>query len=78
MGCGALRIQGEIPKIQGMTVVDNLEAYLERKLFTLNTGHAITAYLGNRKGLSTIDKAIADDEIFAIVSAGYERKRRWA
>lgn len=64
--CG---FKGEIPKIQGMTVVDNLEAYLERKLFTLNTGHAITAYLGNRKGLSTIDKAIADDEIFAIVSA---------
>ena len=52
-----------------MTLVDDLMAYIERKLFTLNTGHCITAYLGNLRGIPTIDKAIADEEIFGIVSA---------
>ncbi len=63
---------GEIPVINGMNLADNLIAYIERKLFTLNTGHAITAYLGRMKGLSTIDAAIADDEIFAIVKAAMQ------
>lgn len=38
--------KGERPEIQGLGWVDNLDAYLERKLFTLNSGHAICAYLG--------------------------------
>ncbi|KAG7093568.1 hypothetical protein E1B28_007238 [Marasmius oreades] len=32
--------------IEGMKTVDNLEAYVQRKLFTLNCGHATTAFLG--------------------------------
>ena len=62
-------LKGELPQIEGMTLVDDLMAYIERKLFTLNTGHCITAYLGNLRGIPTIDKAIADEEIFEIVSA---------
>ena len=64
--CG---FKGEIPQIPGMTLVDDLMAYIERKLFTLNTAHCITAYLGKLRGLATIDQAIADPEIFAIVYA---------
>lgn len=60
--------KGEIPEITGMTLVDDLMAYIERKLFTLNTGHCITAYLGTLRGIPTIDKAIADEEIYRIVS----------
>ena len=60
---------GEIPNINGMTLVDNLMAYIERKLFTLNTAHCITAYLGKLRGIPTIDQAIADEEIYGIVSA---------
>lgn len=59
--------KGEIPKIEGMNLADNLMAYIERKLFTLNTGHAITAYLGHLKGLKTIEESIKDDEIRVIV-----------
>ena len=59
--------KGEIPEIPAMHVVDDLMAYLERKLFTLNTGHCITAYLGVMKGYETIDQAIADEKIFNIV-----------
>ena len=62
-------LKGEFPQIKGMTLVDDLMAYIERKFFTLNTGHCITAYLGNLRGIPTIDKAIADEEIFGIVSA---------
>lgn len=61
--------KGEIPEITGMTLVDDLMAYIERKLFTLNTGHCITAYLGTLRGIPTIDQAIADEEIYGIVSA---------
>ena len=61
--------KGEIPQIPGMTLVDDLMAYIERKLFTLNTAHCITAYLGKLRGLATIDQAIADPEIYAVVSA---------
>lgn len=60
---------GGAPHIEGMNLASNLIAYIERKLFTLNTGHAITAYLGQRKGYATIDEAIADPEIYAVVKA---------
>ncbi|KAJ7314385.1 mannitol-1-phosphate 5-dehydrogenase [Mycena albidolilacea] len=53
--------------IQGMTLTDNLAAYNERKLFTLNAGHAIAAYLGHLKGLRTVDASISDEEIAAVV-----------
>ncbi|WP_297422412.1 mannitol-1-phosphate 5-dehydrogenase [Clostridium sp.] len=59
--------KGTIPAIEGMNLADNLMAYIERKLFTLNTGHAITAYIGNLKGYSTIDESIADEKIYNIV-----------
>lgn len=44
--------------IPGMILTSNLPAYVERKLFTLNCGHAIAAYLGYLLGLPTIDAAI--------------------
>ena len=59
--------KGEVPKIEGMTLTKNLMAFIERKLFTLNTGHAITAYLGVLKGYKTIKESIEDPEIKNIV-----------
>ena len=60
---------GAIPAIAGMTPVDNLEADVERKLFTLNTGHATAAYIGKMKGLGTIGESIADPAVFPVVKA---------
>lgn len=51
------------PDINGVHWVDNLEPYIERKLYTLNTGHAIAAYFGHHKGIRTIHEALADPEI---------------
>ena len=65
--------KGEIPAIPGMNLAEDLMAYIERKLFTLNTGHCITAYLGVLKGKSTIEEAINDPEIYALVHAAMEQ-----
>lgn len=59
--------KGEIPQIPGMNLAEDLMAYIERKLFTLNTGHCITAYLGKLRGHETIKDAIEDPEIYALV-----------
>ncbi len=59
--------KGGIPEIGGMQTTDNLMAFVERKLFTLNTGHAITAYLGVIKGYETVKESIEDEEIQKLV-----------
>ena len=55
-------IKGDL-ELEGMIKTDNLMAYIERKLFTLNTGHAITAYIGKYKKYKTIDESIKDADI---------------
>lgn len=64
---------GKAPEIAGMNMADNLLAYIERKLFTLNTGHAITAYLGKMKGCQTILESIETPEIYAVVHAAMQQ-----
>ncbi len=62
-------LKGEIPEIPGMNLADNLMAYIQRKLFTLNTGHCITAYTGMLSGHKTIDESIKDPKIYELVKA---------
>ncbi|MBQ3443875.1 MAG: mannitol-1-phosphate 5-dehydrogenase [Selenomonadaceae bacterium] len=62
-------VVGELPPIKGMTLVDNLGAYIERKLFTVNTGHASIAYLAYQKGLPDISSAMRDENIVAAARA---------
>lgn len=59
--------KGDIPKIEGMELTNNLMAFVERKLFTLNTGHAITAYLGMLNGHNTVKESIENPEVRNIV-----------
>lgn len=65
----ATQFKGDIPTIKGMDQTDNLMAFVERKLFTLNTGHAVTAYLGKLKGYAYIKQAIDDVDIKQQVKA---------
>lgn len=60
------------PNIPGAHFVDDLEPYIERKLFTVNTGHATTAYFGARAGIDRISDALANPEIAAQVAATLE------
>ncbi|MBP1132341.1 mannitol-1-phosphate 5-dehydrogenase [Serratia sp. PL17] len=66
------QFKGQPPAIAGMELTDNLMAFVERKLFTLNTGHAITAYLGQQAGLLTIRDAILDPAIRRVVKGAME------
>lgn len=58
-----------IPHVEGMTIVDELAPFIERKLFTVNTGHAVIAYLGYLANKSTIDETLADPEVLQQVKA---------
>lgn len=66
------QFKGELPVIPGMEPTENLLAFVERKLFTLNTGHAITAYLGKLAGHKTIREAIMDEQVRKIVQGAME------
>src|SRR5690606_7986610 len=60
------------PRIPGAPFVDDLAPYIERKLFTVNTGHATTAYLGAQAGVERISDALADDAIASRVASAIE------
>ena len=60
------------PTIPGAHFVDDLAPYIERKLFTVNTGHATAAYLGARAGLEKISDALADPDVLAGVAKALE------
>lgn len=46
------------PDISAIHWVDNLEPFIERKLYTVNTGHATTAYYGSNLGEQWIHEAL--------------------
>src|SRR5699024_9444609 len=62
----------DIPSVNGMTIVDDLAPFIERKLFTVNTGHVVTAYLGYLAGKQTIDQTLKDEGILSQVRATLE------
>ncbi|MCU6712223.1 mannitol-1-phosphate 5-dehydrogenase [Paenibacillus sp. J5C_2022] len=49
------------PRIAGVKLVNALKPYIERKLFTVNTGHCAAAYYGYLKGYATIQQAMKDE-----------------
>jgi mannitol-1-phosphate 5-dehydrogenase len=58
-----------IPHIEGMKIVPELAPFIERKLFTVNTGHAVIAYFGYLANKETIDQTLADADIYNQVKA---------
>jgi mannitol-1-phosphate 5-dehydrogenase len=62
----------KLPEVKGMQIVRDLAPYIERKLFTVNTGHATTAYLGYQAGKEKIHEALRDPEIYQDVKATIE------
>ena len=60
---------GKHPEISGVKWVKDLTPYIERKLFTVNTGHATAAYYGHNRHKRTIHEALEDKEINGIVRA---------
>jgi mannitol-1-phosphate 5-dehydrogenase len=66
---------GNPPEIVGVHWVDDLAPFIERKLFTVNTGHATAAYHGFAKGIHSITDAITDPGIRAEVEAAIGETR---
>ncbi len=60
-------LKSDLPNIAGIQLVDDLEAVLAQKLFTLNGAHAAAAYWGYLKGYETIDEAMLDPDIVGLV-----------
>jgi mannitol-1-phosphate 5-dehydrogenase len=58
-----------VPVIPEAHFVDDLAPYIERKLFTVNTGHATTAYHGFLAGAGSIAEAIGMPAVLAEVRA---------
>lgn len=54
-------------KLKGVEYVDDLEPYIERKLFSVNTGHATVAYAGAYFGYHTIIEAMGDKTIYHLL-----------
>ena len=61
-----LRFKGRIPEIVGMEPKDNFEAYVDRKLYTHNAGHAMHAYLGYLRGYTYGYEALGDPVILKL------------
>ena len=57
------QFKGAVPAIAGMIATDKLMAFIERKLFTLNTGHTALAYFGQLAGKKTVGEAMQDDAV---------------
>lgn len=60
---------GDEPDIVGVTWVDDLAPYIERKLFTVNAAHAAAAYHGIDRGFVQIREALATPELQAEIRA---------
>ncbi|AEA01802.1 MULTISPECIES: mannitol-1-phosphate 5-dehydrogenase [Aerococcus] len=56
-------------RLDGVLYVDDLEPYIERKLFSVNTGHASVAYSGAAKGYQTIGQALEEGTILERLKA---------
>ncbi|MCU7558601.1 mannitol-1-phosphate 5-dehydrogenase [Macrococcus capreoli] len=50
-------------KLEGVKYVKDLHPFIERKLMTVNTGHAFIAYYGTYKGYKTVDEAMKDQDV---------------
>ncbi len=62
-------VKGTQIKIDGVLYVEDLLPYIERKLFSVNTGHATTAYTGKHFGYETIDQALEDEKVLQQLKA---------
>jgi len=63
-------------ELPGATMVPDLAPYIERKLYTVNTAHCATAYLGQRAGFDSIAQTLANEAIHDQVLAALTETSR--
>lgn len=68
-----LQVKGDFEVLPPFKGVDNFPASIEEKLYILNCGHAVCAYLGYQKGYKYIHEAMNDEAVNrAVVGAMLE------
>ena len=71
-----LQIKADFDILPPLKGLDNFPACIEEKLYILNCGHAVCAYLGYKRGYKYIHQAMADETINrAVVGAMLEAQR---
>ena len=60
----------------GARFVDDIEPWEVRKLWILNGGHSLLAYLGLLRGYTTVDQAIADVELVRLLEEFWDLAAR--
>nr|WP_243280454.1 hypothetical protein [Clostridium sp. 1001271B_151109_B4] len=59
--------KGDISNIEAANFAGDLNSYIERSIFTLNTVYAMTAYFGKLRGYTSIAESINDKCIYDLV-----------
>lgn len=71
-----LQVKGDFEILPPFKGLDNFPASIEEKLYILNCGHAVCAYLGYRRGYTYIHEAMSDEAINrSVVGAMLEAQR---
>lgn len=71
-----LQIKADFEVLPPFKGIDNFPACIEEKLYILNCGHAVCAYLGYKRGYKYIHEAMADESVNrAVVGAMLEAQR---
>lgn len=55
-------------EMKHVVLIDDMQPYIERKLYIVNAAHAAIAYLGDLHGYQTIQEAIREAEIVKVVN----------
>ncbi len=66
---------GPVPQVVGLEACDHFAAYVARKLYIHNGGHAVLAYLGYARGWTYGYEALADPPIAAQLEAAWAEAR---
>lgn len=72
-----LHIRGDFNILPPFKGLDNFPACIEEKLYVLNCGHAISAYMGYQRGYRYVHEAMADEMINKCV-VGAMLEAQWA
>ena len=74
--CNAELLEGYIPDVKTVKVIDSFSNFLTRKLYTYNAASCVIAYLGWKKGYTNYAEAANDEEILELLDKNYEITNR--
>lgn len=63
---------GEIPQVAGLQACDQFGAYVARKLYIHNAGHAVLGYQGHLRGLTYGYEGLDDPEVRPLLEAAWQ------